>query len=127
MPSSRIVERFEICKAAKRTAFVAFVTAGYPKKDTTVDALLALQESGTDVIELGVPFSDPLADGATIEEASRLALENDTSLADCFEYVAVARSKGLDVPLVFMGYYNNFLQYGLDKTCADSRAKGVDG
>merc|ERR1740123_3016752 len=127
MPSSRIVERFEICKAAKRTAFVAFVTAGYPKKESTVDALLALQESGADIIELGVPFSDPLADGATIEEASRQALLHDTSLADCFAYVETARGKGLTVPVIFMGYYNNFLQHGIDATCADAKAKGVDG
>eukprot|EP00444_Apocalathium_aciculiferum_P006439 CAMPEP_0183413664 /NCGR_PEP_ID=MMETSP0370-20130417/21859_1 /TAXON_ID=268820 /ORGANISM="Peridinium aciculiferum, Strain PAER-2" /LENGTH=78 /DNA_ID=CAMNT_0025596909 /DNA_START=13 /DNA_END=245 /DNA_ORIENTATION=+ len=78
MPSSRITDRFEQCKAAGRTAFVAFTTAGYPKKENTVDQLLALQESGADVIELGVPFSDPLADGATIEEASRVALLQDT-------------------------------------------------
>jgi len=127
MPSSRIVERFEQCKAAKRTAFVAFLTAGYPKKANTVEALLALQASGADVIELGVPFSDPLADGATIEEASRLSLLQDTSLEDCFGFVEEARKKGLVVPLVFMGYYNNFLQYGIEATCKTAAAKGVDG
>mmetsp|Transcript_97997 Transcript_97997/g.247297 ORF Transcript_97997/g.247297 Transcript_97997/m.247297 type:complete len:701 (-) Transcript_97997:37-2139(-) len=127
MPSSRIAERFEQCKAAGRTAFVAFVTAGYPTKATTVDALLALEASGADVIELGVPFSDPLADGATIEEASRQALLHDTSLEDCFSSVEAARGKGLKVPVVLMGYYNNFLQHGLDETCADAEKKGVDG
>mmetsp|Transcript_113571 Transcript_113571/g.294176 ORF Transcript_113571/g.294176 Transcript_113571/m.294176 type:complete len:704 (+) Transcript_113571:88-2199(+) len=127
MPSSRIAERFEKCKAAKRTAFVSFVTAGYPSKSSTVTALLALEESGADVIELGVPFSDPLADGATIEEASRQALTYDTSLQDCFTYVEEARKKGLKVPVVLMGYYNNFLQHGLDATCADAEKKGVDG
>jgi len=127
MPSSRIAERFERCKAAKRTAFVSFITAGHPTKEATVSALLGLEESGADVIELGVPFSDPLADGATIEEASRLALEHKTSLADCFAYVEQARAKGLKVPVVLMGYYNNFLQHGLDETCKDSVAKGVDG
>jgi len=127
MPSSRIVERFEQCKAAKRTAFVAFLTGGYPKKDSTVEALLALQASGADVIELGVPFSDPLADGATIEEASRLSLLHDTSLEDCFGFVEEARKKGLVVPLVMMGYYNNFLQFGIDETCKTAAAKGVDG
>jgi tryptophan synthase len=106
---------------------VSFITAGYPKKECTVDALLALQESGSDLIELGVPFSDPLADGSTIEEASRVALENNTTLGDCFKYVEDARAKGLTVPLVFMGYYNNFLQHGTDQTCADAFAKGVDG
>jgi len=127
MPSSRISERFAQCKAAKRTAFVSFVTAGYPSKATTVDALLALQASGADVIELGVPFSDPLADGATIEEASRLSLLHDTTLEDCFGFVEAARKRGLVVPLVLMGYYNNFLQYGIDATCRTAAAKGVDG
>jgi len=127
MPSSRITERFEACKAAKRTTFISFITAGYPKRDTTVDALLALQESGADVIELGVPFSDPMADGSTIEEASRLALLQDIKLSDCFNYVEAARGKGLTVPVVLMGYYNNFLQHGTDKTCADAKKFGVDG
>ena len=127
MPSSRLVERFDACKAAKKCAFVAFITAGYPNKDSTVDALLALQTSGADVIELGVPFSDPLADGATIEEASRISLLHQTSCADCFAYVKAARAKGLIVPVVFMGYYNNFLQHGLDKVMADSKSCGVDG
>eukprot|EP00408_Alexandrium_pacificum_P068909 CAMPEP_0171181630 /NCGR_PEP_ID=MMETSP0790-20130122/14356_1 /TAXON_ID=2925 /ORGANISM="Alexandrium catenella, Strain OF101" /LENGTH=699 /DNA_ID=CAMNT_0011646569 /DNA_START=78 /DNA_END=2177 /DNA_ORIENTATION=+ len=127
MPSSRIVDRFEQCKAAKRTAFVGFLTAGYPSQDITVDALLALQESGTDVIELGVPFSDPQADGATIEAASHASVGNGTSLADCYSYVEKARGKGLTVPVVLMGYYNNFLQHGLDETCKDAKDKGVDG
>jgi len=127
MPSSRIVERFEQCKAAKRAAFVSFITAGYPNKDSTVDALLALEESGADVLELGVPFSDPLADGATIEEASLIAVQAGIKLSDCFTYVEAARKKGLKVPVVLMGYYNNFLQHGTDKTCSDAKAMGVDG
>jgi len=127
MPSSRIVGRFERCKAANRPAFVAFITCGYPEKDTTVPALLGLQESGADIIELGVPFSDPMADGSTIEEASMQALKHGTTLGDCFECVVQARAQGLTVPVVLMGYYNNFLQHGLDKTCSDAKEKGVDG
>jgi len=127
MPSSRIVERFGQCKAVNRPALVSFITAGYPSKESTVDALLALEESGADVLELGVPFSDPLADGATIEEASRLALVHNTSLADCYNFVEAARKRGLKVPVVLMGYLNNFLQNGVDKTCSDAKAKGVDG
>jgi len=127
MPSSRISARFALCKAAGRPVFVSFVTAGYPKKDSTVDALLALQTSGADVIELGIPFSDPLADGATIEEASLAAIQNGTTVSDCLDFVEQARSRGLIVPVVFMGYYNNFLQHGTDKICADCKKKGVDG
>eukprot|EP00405_Crypthecodinium_cohnii_P026198 CAMPEP_0206488410 /NCGR_PEP_ID=MMETSP0324_2-20121206/42391_1 /ASSEMBLY_ACC=CAM_ASM_000836 /TAXON_ID=2866 /ORGANISM="Crypthecodinium cohnii, Strain Seligo" /LENGTH=702 /DNA_ID=CAMNT_0053967419 /DNA_START=47 /DNA_END=2155 /DNA_ORIENTATION=+ len=127
MPSSRISERFELCKAAGRTAFVAFTTAGYPKREATVGNLLALQESGADVIELGVPFSDPMADGSAIEEASHQAVLQDISLKDCLGFVEVARKQGLTVPVVFMGYYNNFLQYGLEETCVDCIRCGVDG
>mmetsp|Transcript_15948 Transcript_15948/g.34925 ORF Transcript_15948/g.34925 Transcript_15948/m.34925 type:complete len:699 (-) Transcript_15948:133-2229(-) len=127
MPSQRLVDQFARCKAAKKPTFVSFITAGYPKKDSTVEALLGLEASGADVIELGVPFSDPLADGATIEEASRLSLEQKTTLGDCFAYTEAARKKGLKVPVVLMGYYNNFLQHGLEKTCVDANAKGVDG
>lgn len=127
MPSARINERFQSCKDAGRTAFVAFLTAGYPKRDSTVEAMLALEANGTDVLELGIPFSDPLADGATIEEASRIALEQNITLTDCFEFVRDARQKGLKVPVILMGYYNNVLQHGLQKTCQDAERVGVDG
>lgn len=110
-----------------RPVFVAYVTAGYPQKSVTVDVLLKLQSGGADIIELGVPFSDPIADGPVIQESSLVALENGIDLAECFKMVAEARSKGLCIPVVMMGYYNPFLIYGEEKLVKDAARVGVDG
>jgi tryptophan synthase len=92
---------------------VAYVTAGFPTREETVPILLALEAGGADVIEVGVPFSDPLADGPTIQKANQIALENGVdSLEHCLNLVSLARQQGLKVPIVFMGYYNPFLAYG---------------
>mmetsp|Transcript_7127 Transcript_7127/g.20756 ORF Transcript_7127/g.20756 Transcript_7127/m.20756 type:complete len:1627 (+) Transcript_7127:71-4951(+) len=125
--SQRLADRFADCRAANRTAFVAFVTAGYPTLDATVPALLELERSGADVIELGVPFSDPMADGSTIEAASVVAIKNGVVYSDVLKYAAEARRQGLTVPLLLMGYYNSFLAAGVDETCAEAAAAGVDG
>jgi tryptophan synthase len=92
-----------------------------------VEALLGLEAGGADIIELGVPFSDPIADGPTIQESSFVALKNGIDIKKCLNYVADARSKGLKVPVVFMGYYNPFLNYGENKLMMDCKAAGVDG
>lgn len=83
--------------------FVTFLTAGYPTPDVTVDALLALEAGGADIIELGVPFSDPMADGAVIQKANNIAIEHGVGYTQCLEYVKEARSKGLKAPIIFMG------------------------
>ncbi|KNC99911.1 tryptophan synthase, beta subunit [Spizellomyces punctatus DAOM BR117] len=110
-----------------RPAFVAYVTAGYPEVTDTVDVLLGLQEGGADIIELGVPFSDPMADGPTIQESSFVALNNGVDILQCLKYVEQARSRGLRVPVVFMGYYNPFLIYGEKKLMQDCVRAGVNG
>jgi len=125
--SQRLADRFAACRAAKRTAFVGFVTAGYPTLDATVPALLELEKNGTDVIELGVPFSDPMADGSVIEAASVVALKNGVIYSDVLKYAAEARRQGLKVPLLLMGYYNSFLAAGVEETCKASAEAGVDG
>ncbi|KAJ3216196.1 tryptophan synthetase [Clydaea vesicula] len=112
---------FKSKKEAGKTAFVAYITAGYPHADSTVPAMLALQEGGTDIIELGVPFSDPIADGPTIQNASFVALQNGVDIKKCLSYVKEARSLGLTVPVVFMGYYNPFLIYGFDNLMNDCK------
>lgn len=81
------------------------MTAGYPTRDDTVPLLLALQNGGADVIELGVPFTDPQADGTTIQKASQVALENKIKLPDCLKYIKDARAQGLTIPVVLMGAY----------------------
>jgi tryptophan synthase len=110
-----------------RPAFVAYVTAGYPQKSVTVDVLLKLQSGGADIIELGVPFSDPTADGPVIQESSLVALENGIDLHECFRIVTEARSKGMSIPVVMMGYYNPFLIYGEEKVVQDAVRAGVNG
>jgi len=125
--SIRLAERFAACRQANRTAFVAFLTAGYPKKEDTVPALLELEKNGADVIELGVPFSDPMADGNVIEAASVVAIQNGTIYSDCLAMAKEARAKGLKVPVLLMGYYNSFLAAGVEATCKECSAAGIDG
>jgi tryptophan synthase len=110
-----------------RPVFVAYVTAGYPQPSVTVEILLKLQSGGADIIELGVPFSDPTADGPVIQEASLVALDNGIDLHFCFRLVAEARANGLCIPVVLMGYYNPFYIYGEEKLVQDAAVAGVDG
>lgn len=122
---SRLSERF--ANADKKSQFIAYLTAGYPHADETVNLLLAMQAGGADVLELGVPFTDPQADGATIQKANEVALENGVGLKECLKIVKTARDQGLKVPVVLMGYYNPFFSYSLDALMDDSKAAGVDG
>ncbi|CCM04408.1 uncharacterized protein FIBRA_06585 [Fibroporia radiculosa] len=108
-------------------ALVTFVTAGYPTEDDTVTILLAMQKGGADLIELGVPFSDPMADGPAIQETNVIALQNKVELPNCLGIVREARSKGLTVPVLLMGYYNPLLAYGEDKAIQDANEAGANG
>jgi tryptophan synthase alpha chain len=107
-------------------ALIGYITAGYPDMEATPRIVAALAESGCDIIELGIPFSDPLADGATIQAASFKALQNGTTPAAC---LAIARrlSRQVSVPLAFMTYYNPVFNYGLEAFCRDCRDAGVSG
>lgn len=125
--SARLAERFAACRQAKRTAFVAYVTAGYPTKADTIPALFEIEKQGADIIELGVPFSDPMADGSAIEAASVVAIKNGTLYSDVIGYAREARAKGLKVPLLLMGYYNSFLAAGVEETCKECSEAGIDG
>jgi tryptophan synthase alpha chain len=124
---SRIDETFARLKAEGRTGFVAFVTVGYPELDSTVPLVKALVEGGADIIELGVPFSDPLADGPKVQESTFRALQNGTTPETCLQAVRQLRAKGVTVPLVFMGYYNPILAYGLERFAEDAAEAGADG
>lgn len=104
-----------------------FLTVGYPTLDASKELLMAIVAGGADIIEIGIPFSDPLADGATVQRTSQVALENGASLASGFELAEYARANGVEIPLVFMGYVNPFFQYGIEKLAADSQRIGVDG
>ncbi|GAX14540.1 tryptophan synthase [Fistulifera solaris] len=124
----RLEQAFASAKEKGEAAFVTFVTAGYPQKQDTPAILLAMQEGGASIIELGIPYTDPQADGTTIQRTNQKAIKGGTkTIEDCLAMVKQARDEGLTVPVVLMGYYNPFLQYGLEKLCVDSKEAGADG
>lgn len=125
--SKRLRDIFQKAHSEGRALFIPYVTGGYPHREDAVPILLALQEGGADVIEVGVPFTDPLADGATIQHANHVAVEHGITLRDCFGFVREARAKGLTVPVIFMGYYNPILAMGEARAAAECAAAGGDG
>jgi len=128
--ASRISRRFAQLREAGEMGIVAYITAGDPSLAATLKFIQALAEAGADVIELGVPFSDPLADGPTIQRASERALKSGTTLYGVLDLVRQIRnSKGAaaEVPLVLFGYYNPVLQMGLEKFATSAASAGADG
>lgn len=123
---NRIDEKFSLLRRRGETALIPFVTAGDPDLDTTYEILRALERGGADLIELGIPFSDPMADGPTIQRASERALEKGTSLARILNLVRKFR-RDSEIPLILFGYYNPFLSYGLKRFTREASAAGVDG
>lgn len=124
---SRIASTFARLRAEGRAALMPYLMVGYPERDSALDLAPALEAAGADLFELGVPFSDPLADGATVQRAAERALANGVRLPFCLETVAALRARGVAAPLVLMGYFNPFLRYGLARFVADAAAAGVDG
>ncbi len=110
-----------------------YCTAGFPEQDSTIPIMQALQENGADIIELGIPYSDPLADGPVIQESGSIALANGMSIKVLFRQLNGMRDQQseyaakIDIPVILMGYLNPVLQYGFEKFCADASAAGVDG
>ncbi|TET52738.1 MAG: tryptophan synthase subunit alpha [Anaerolineales bacterium] len=123
----RIEATFDALGRAGRKALMPYLTVGYPERRSALDLVPALVEGGADLIELGVPFSDPLADGATIQAASQQALANGMTLRECLEQAAELRASGIEVPLVLMGYWNPVLQMGVEEFATRATAAGVDG
>ncbi|WP_020650289.1 tryptophan synthase subunit alpha [Solimonas variicoloris] len=127
MNSSRLAARFERLRAAGRKALIPYITAGDPQPDVTVSLMHALVRGGADVIELGVPFSDPMADGPTIQLACERALKYGTGLWQILDMVAEFRRSDADTPVVLMGYLNPVEMRGLEAFAARAQAAGVDG
>ena len=123
---SRIKQQFEIIKKANRAALITYICAGDPDLDTTEKLVHALASAGADIIELGIPFSDPIADGPTIQRAAQRALKHHTNLNQIIELVTKLR-KTTQIPIVFMGYYNPILHMGLETFVEKAVAAGVDG
>ena len=125
-PQTRISRCFAALRESGELGIVAYITAGDPSMDATLEFVLALEEAGADVIELGVPFSDPLADGPTIQRASERALKAGATLPGILELVRRIR-KSSEIPLVLFSYYNPILQMGLEKFAAAASDAGADG
>ena len=127
MKEERIKEKFEDLRQQRRPGLVVFLTAGFPDEEATLELVPELVAAGADLVELGVPFSDPLAEGPTIQESSFRALEEQVTLKDCLEMVQELRSRVADTPLILMGYYNPIYQYGLSRFAGEASSAGVDG
>jgi tryptophan synthase alpha chain len=110
----------------KKNILNIYCTAGYPQLNSTVEVMRALQQNGADIIELGIPYSDPLADGPVIQQSNAVALENGMTINRLFDQLKNFREE-IIIPVVFMGYLNPVLQYGFEKFCADASAIGIDG
>lgn len=124
--ASRIEKRFQQLNQENKKAFAAFVTAGDGGISLTEQIIYDLEKSGVSIIELGVPFSDPMADGEAIQLANQRSLKHNTSLKDIFALVKRVRKKS-DIPILLMGYYNPIYHYGLKKYAEDAKKAGIDG
>ncbi|MFH1995779.1 MAG: tryptophan synthase subunit alpha [Candidatus Omnitrophota bacterium] len=123
---NRIDKKFKELKERGKKAFIVYITVGDPSLKMTERLVLELERSGVDIIELGVPFSDPLADGPTIQNAALRALKKGVTMADAMRLVRSIRKRS-GIPIAFMTYYNPVLQYGLKRFARDCKAFGVDG
>jgi len=125
--SSRIAARFAELRAANRAGFIPFITAGDPNRDASFSILEKLPAAGADIIELGVPFSDPMADGPAIQASSQRALKSGMSLKGVLELVTRFRQRDTTTPIVLMGYFNPIHAYGVERFAQDAARAGVDG
>lgn len=123
---NRITKTIREAQKNNKKVFIPFITAGYPKRESMIDILTALSEGGSDIIEIGIPFSDPIADGPVIQSSSQAALENGVTLPWILKTVKDAR-KHLSVPLIFFTYLNPIIKYGVERFFRDAKRCGVDG
>jgi len=121
------IERVKRAFTKGHPAFMPYSVLGYPTRQAGLETVRTLVEAGADLLELGVPFSDPLADGPTVQVATQKSLENGTTLKDCLAMVRELRQQGIETPALFMGYVNPMLAYGLAQFVADAAAAGIDG
>ncbi len=123
----RLKETFKNISESGSPGVIPFLTVGFPSIEDTISIVKVLEDSGASVVELGVPFSDPLADGPTIQRSSFYAVERGVTVANCLEVCKELRKQGVQIPLVLMGYYNPFLSYGIEQFAQDAKDSGVDG
>ena len=125
--TNRIDATLAALRAEGKDILAPFVTLGYPDMATSEEMAVAILEAGADMLELGIPFSDPLADGPTVQMTSFRALENGATLHNALDSLQRLRSRGVSSPLIFMGYLNPFLNYGMEKFAEDAADAGMDG
>jgi len=125
--STRIERRFQALKQEDRAGLVTFLTAGDPDAETATEILKGLPAAGADLIEIGVPFSDPMADGPAIQASSLRAIKGGMTLAKVLDSVRALRTQDDDTPVILMGYYNPIYIYGVDRFLTDAKEAGVDG
>jgi len=123
----RVKETFASIRQSGRTGLVTYITSGFPSLEITKKLIPTLVRNGADIIELGIPFSDPLADGPVIQESTNIALENGVTIDDCLNIVAAVRKDIPDTPLILMGYYNPIFNYGISAFASKCSSVGVDG
>lgn len=123
----RITSAFESAQRDARAALITYLTLGYPDEETSLEAVIEASRSGADLIELGIPFSDPLADGPTIQHSTQVALSQHVTVKSCLDLAARIRERGVSQPLLFMGYVNPIFAYGIDAFAQDAARAGVDG
>lgn len=123
---NRIDSTFRMLKEENKKALIPFITAGDPNLETTVELVLAMEKAGADIIELGIPYSDPMADGVTIQQSSTRALKNGAKIPRIMEAVKAVRTKS-QVPLIYLVYYNSVFKYGMEKFLKECLEAGVDG
>ncbi len=123
---SAIASAIEACNAEKGKALSVFLTAGFPSVKNFVDLAVSVFDAGADIIEVGIPFSDPLADGTIIQQSSQSALENGVTLPHIFEFTAAVKAK-CNKPIILMGYANPILHYGISRFFSDAKNAGADG
>ncbi len=126
IPAEKITRAFTQAKTEGRGVLIPYFMCGYPSAEQSIELIVAAVEGGADIIELGMPFSDPLADGATVQHAGHIALQRGMNIKGCME-IARQVSARTSVALILMGYYNPVMAYGLERFCADARANGVSG
>ena len=118
---------FASARAQGRAAFLPYFPIGYPTYQESLAAVAAMADEGADGFEIGIPFSDPIADGPTIQAATQVALENGTTVRKCLDAVRALRAQGISQPMLMMGYANPLVAYGTDQFVRDARAAGADG
>ena len=124
---TRISKTFDELKLNSQTGLITYLTAGFPSQELCLDIINVLSRSGSDLIEIGMPFSDPMAEGPIIQQSSKMSLDNGHTMESTFDLIKKFRNKNITTPIILMGYFNPMMQYGIEKFCQNCQKIGIDG